>query len=70
VSWLVAVGQSATAGTGYGPAEVGGRAAMGSGDFSLRPRRLDGLGYPSTRLAAAEPDRVALLLGRWVGVGL
>jgi hypothetical protein len=28
---LAAVGRSATAGTGYGPAGMGGRAAVGSG---------------------------------------
>jgi hypothetical protein len=46
VSWLAAVGESATAGTGYGPAGAGGRegrhGAEGAG--SSWPCRVGGLG--------------------------
>src|SRR5262245_56949232 len=67
--WLAAVGQAATAGTGYGAAGAGGRAAMGG---RLVPGGLDvwaGSAGPPTRLATTAAGWSALALREWAGRG-
>src|SRR5215472_3470583 len=70
VLWLAAPGHSATAETGYGPAGVGGRAAMGRRLVPGGVAVWAGLAGLPTRLATAAPGRLALVLREWAGCGL